>query len=56
MIVGKRGNAVLISEEGWDAIQDTLYLNSVSGMADSILEAGNTPLSECSVYDPEEEW
>lgn len=56
LIVGKNGNAVLVSEEDWNAIQETLYLNSIPGMAESILEAGNTPLSECSIYNPDEEW
>ena len=38
-ITGKRGNAVLISEEDWRAIQETLYLQSVPGMTDSIRKA-----------------
>ena len=38
MIVNNRGkNAVLIGEEDWKAIQDTLYLNSIPGMSQSIL-------------------
>ena len=49
-------NAVLISEEDWNAIEETLYLNSIPGMAESIIEAGNTPIEECTVYDPDEEW
>ena len=36
VISGKRGNAVLISSEDWDAIQETLYLLSVPGMRESI--------------------
>ena len=35
-ITGKRGNAVLLSEEDWNAINETLYLLSVPGMRDSI--------------------
>jgi prevent-host-death family protein len=38
-ITGKRGNAVLISEEDWRAIQETLYLQSIPGMVDSIKKA-----------------
>ena len=38
-ITGKRGNAVLLSEEDWSAIQETLFLQSIPGMADSIQEA-----------------
>lgn len=38
-ILGKSGNAVLISEEDWKAIQATLYLGNMPGMTESILEA-----------------
>ena len=56
-ITNMRGkNAVLISEEDWNAIEETLYLNSIPGMAESIIEAGTTPVEECTVYDPDEEW
>lgn len=56
-ITNNRGkNAVLISEEDWNAIQETLYLNSIPGMAESIIEAGKEPLEECSIYDSNEEW
>lgn len=47
LIVGKRGNAVLISEDDWSAIQETLYLNSIPGMTESILEGANEDLAEC---------
>ena len=47
---------VLISEEDWNAIQETLYLNAIPGMTESIVEAGKEPIEECSVYDPNEEW
>lgn len=53
LITGKRSNAILVSEEYWRAIQDTLYLISVSGMADSIKEGLNTPLDET---DDELDW
>jgi len=46
-IMGKRSNAVLVSEEDWNAIQETLYLVSIPGMRESILEGMNTPLEEC---------
>ena len=48
MITGKRNNVVMISEEDWNAIEETLYLNSVTGMADSIKEAMNASDSEFS--------
>jgi prevent-host-death family protein len=47
-ITGKRANAVLISEEDWRAIQETLHLLSVPGMRESIREGLNTPIEECS--------
>ena len=50
------GNAVLISEDDWNAIQETLYLNSIPGMAESIIAADKEPLANCSTYDPNEEW
>jgi antitoxin YefM len=46
-ITGKRGSAVLISEEDWRAVQETLYLLSIPGMRESILEGMNTPVEEC---------
>lgn len=50
LIVGKTGNAVLISEDDYRALQETLFLNNIPGMAESIIEGGNTPLSECTEY------
>jgi prevent-host-death family protein len=38
VITGKRGNAVLLAEEDWKAINETLHLLSVPGMRESILE------------------
>lgn len=56
-ITNSRGkNAVLLSEDDWNAIQETLYLNSVSGMAESIIEAKNEPIEEATVYAEGEEW
>lgn len=47
-IVGKKNQAVLISMEDWNSIQETLYLNSFPGLASSIVEGMATPVSECS--------
>ncbi len=47
IITGKRGNAVLVSEEDWNSIAETINLLSVPGMMESIKEGLNTPLSEC---------
>ena len=49
-------NAVIVSEEEWDSIQETLYLYSIPGMVESIKAAREEPLSECKIYDPNEEW
>jgi prevent-host-death family protein len=46
-IAGKRHSAVLVSEEDWRAVEETLYLNSVPGMRDSILKGLATPIAEC---------
>lgn len=48
LISGKRNKAVLVSEEDWEAIQETLFLLSVPGMRESIREGMATPLDECS--------
>jgi prevent-host-death family protein len=48
LISGKRNKAVLISEEDWEAIQETLFLLSVPGMRESIREGMETPVEECS--------
>ncbi len=47
IITGKRGNAVLISEEDWRSIEDTLHLLSIPGMRESIREGLKTPVKEC---------
>ncbi|WP_457596598.1 type II toxin-antitoxin system Phd/YefM family antitoxin [Hydrogenimonas sp.] len=48
LITGKRNNAVILSQEDWEAIQETLYLNSIPGLSDSIQEAMKAPDSEFS--------
>ena len=53
LITGKRSNAVLIAEDDWRAINETLYLLGIPGMRESIVEGLNTPLDEC---DDEVEW
>lgn len=47
LISGKRNNAVLLSEEDWTAIQETLFLLSVPGMRESIREGMDTPVEDC---------
>ena len=46
VIAGKRSSAVLISEEDWQAIQETMYLLSIPGMRKSIRDAMAEPLSQ----------
>lgn len=46
-ITGKRNNAVLLSEQDWSAIQETLYLLSIPGMRESIKEGMASPVEEC---------
>ena len=48
IIAGKRGNAVLLAEEDWNAVQETLHLLSIPGMRESIREGLQTPASECT--------
>ena len=56
-ITNMRGkNAVLISEDDWRAVEETLYLNAIPNMTQSIFAADEEPLSECTAYDPSEAW
>ena len=47
VITGRRGNAVLIAEEDWNAINETLYLLSIPGMRESIREGMESSLDNC---------
>ncbi len=47
LIKGSAGNAILISEQEWNAIQETLYLQSIPGMVESIHQAAATPIEDC---------
>ncbi|MDZ7826141.1 MAG: type II toxin-antitoxin system Phd/YefM family antitoxin [Gammaproteobacteria bacterium] len=48
LISGKRNKAVLVAEEDWEAIQETLLLLSVPGMRESIREGMEAPVDACS--------
>jgi PHD/YefM family antitoxin component YafN of YafNO toxin-antitoxin module len=48
LITGKRNNVVMLSEEDWNAIEETLYLNSMPDMASSIQESMKENDSEFS--------
>jgi len=45
-ITGRRGNAVLVSEDDWRAVQETLHLLSIPGMRESIRDGMATPVEE----------
>jgi len=47
-ISGKRNTAVLVAEEDWRSIQETLYLLSIPGMRKSIIQGLKTPVRKCS--------
>lgn len=48
VITGKRGNAVLVSEEDWNSISETLHLLSIPGMRESITEGMKESMEDCS--------
>ena len=48
LITGKRNNVVMLSQEDWNAIEETLYLNAIPNMVSSIQESMNAPDSEFS--------
>ncbi len=47
-IKGKRSNGILISEEDWNSIQETMFLLSIPNMRESIKEGMDTPIENCS--------
>lgn len=47
-ITGKKGTAVIISEEDWKNIEETLYLTSIPGMRESIIEGMKASIDECA--------
>ena len=47
-ISGKRNNAVLLSEDDWRAVEETLYLLSIPKMRESIIKGMKTPVDKCS--------
>lgn len=51
----KDGNAVIISEEDYNDLMETLYLNSIPGMREKIIEGRNTPLDDC-IPENEVDW
>ena len=47
IITGKRKNAVLLAEEDWNSINETLFLLSIPGMRESIREGMDENLDDC---------
>jgi antitoxin YefM len=47
-ITGKGGSAVLIAEDDWKAIEETLYITSIPGMRESIIKGMSEPIDKCS--------
>jgi prevent-host-death family protein len=48
LITGKKASAVLVSESDWQAMEETLYLDAIPGMARSIRQGMNAPVGELS--------
>ena len=53
-VTGKQGNMVMVSEEDYQAMQETIYLSSIPAVREKILCGLATPLSECVEDDDEE--
>ena len=57
LIVNSRGsNFVVLSEDDWNDIQETLSLASIPGYGESIRAARNEDYSAKKPYDEDEEW
>lgn len=52
----KSGNAVILSEEDYNSMLETLHLCSIPGMEESIKSAAAEPLEGCTPYNPDEVW
>ncbi|MCF7844684.1 MAG: type II toxin-antitoxin system Phd/YefM family antitoxin [Kiritimatiellales bacterium] len=48
LITGKKGNAVLVSEDEWRSISETLHLISIPGMKESIQEGMKEEIEQCT--------
>ena len=51
----KKGNVVVISEEDYNGLMETVYLCSIPGMRERLIEGMNTPLSDC-IPEDEVQW
>ena len=48
VITGKRNRAVLVCEEDWNALNESLHLMSMAGLRESLRKGIETPLKDCS--------
>jgi PHD/YefM family antitoxin component YafN of YafNO toxin-antitoxin module len=48
IIAGEKHSAVLISEDAWRSIEETLYLSSIPGMKESIINGMNEKIENCT--------
>ena len=55
-VTTKNGNAVILSEDDYRGMVETLHLAAIPGMVESIREAAAEPVGECVPYDPKERW
>lgn len=55
-VTTKNGNAVIISEQDYNSMVETLHLASIPGMEETLKAAAAEPLEECTPYDPDEAW
>ncbi len=51
----KNGNAIVLSEEDYNNLIETLYISSVPGLKEDIIEGLNEPLEDC-VAEDEVKW
>ena len=54
-ITSKSGNAVILSEDEYRGLIETVHLTSIPGMKDKLLQGANTPLSD-TIYEDEVNW
>ena len=47
----KNGNAVVMSEEDYNGLMETLYLLSIPGMKERLEEGINTPIEDCEEFE-----
>jgi antitoxin YefM len=50
-IKGKRNDAVILSKEDYESMQETVYLHSIPGLVKGIIEASKEPIAECVIHE-----